>query len=168
MLLRTMANTSMLMKSKAAHSLAASRVSPHESGLSHPMLTQPVSSPADIIWSHILSSPSTLSSFLAENHRRLTEAHAFIQGWFQDRGVPVSYSNAGNFVWVRLGAIPHVGIKGARDEKRVFQRLLDGGVYIVSRHLPSLAGPGRYPTCDGRCPAWRPHRFKPGRGWKAD
>lgn len=42
----------------------------------------------------------------------------------------MSYSNAGNFVWVKLGE--RVGITSGRDEKRVFQRLLDGGVYIVS------------------------------------
>jgi hypothetical protein len=56
--------------------------------------------------------------------------------WFAARGVRVSYSNAGNFVWVNLGEV--AGIKSAKQEKRVFQRLLDGGVYIVCRVILSL------------------------------
>ena len=35
----------------------------------------------------------------------------------------------GNFVWVDLGG--KLGFRDAATEKRVFQKLLDGGVYIV-------------------------------------
>lgn len=35
----------------------------------------------------------------------------------------------GNFVWVNLGA--RLGFSDAAEEKRTFQRLLDGGVYVA-------------------------------------
>lgn len=35
----------------------------------------------------------------------------------------------GNFVWVNLGA--RLGFNSAAEEKAVFQKLLDGGVYIA-------------------------------------
>jgi hypothetical protein len=62
------------------------------------------------------------------------------------RGVKVANSNAwvyqcvgwtdgvrGNFVWVHLGA--KLGFDDAVEEKRTFQTLLDGGVYIVRLNL---------------------------------
>jgi hypothetical protein len=39
----------------------------------------------------------------------------------------------GNFIWVHLGG--KLGFSDAISEKKVFQKLLDGGVYIVSRTL---------------------------------
>lgn len=38
-------------------------------------------------------------------------------------------SNAGHFVWVELGERVRMRTEG--EEKKVFQRLLDGRVYIV-------------------------------------
>ncbi|WVR03444.1 hypothetical protein IAU60_000435 [Kwoniella sp. DSM 27419] len=102
LLLRAMANTSMLMK---------------------------ISSPADVIWSTLLQDAPRLKSFLTTNRARLTEAHAFARGWFEDRGVHVANSNAGNFIWVNLGQA--LGFTDDLTEKEVFQRLLDGGVYIA-------------------------------------
>ncbi|WWC85745.1 uncharacterized protein L201_000611 [Kwoniella dendrophila CBS 6074] len=102
LLLRTMANTSMLMK---------------------------ISSPSDVIWSTLLTDSTRLKSFISTNRKRLTEAHAFARGWFVERGVEVANSNAGNFVWVNLGK--RLGFSDAITEKRVFQKLLDGGVYIA-------------------------------------
>jgi len=37
---------------------------------------------------------------------------------------------SGHYVWINLGA--KLGIHDVQEEKRVFQKLLDGGVYIVS------------------------------------
>ncbi|WRT63638.1 uncharacterized protein IL334_000561 [Kwoniella shivajii] len=102
LLLRAMANTSMLMK---------------------------ISSPADVIWSTLLLDPIRLKSFITTNKSKLTEAHAFARGWFVDRGVEVANSNAGNFIWVNLGKT--LGFDDALTEKKVFQKLLDGGVYIA-------------------------------------
>jgi 1-aminocyclopropane-1-carboxylate synthase len=93
-----------------------------------------VSSPADIIWSSLLNDATALTGFITENRRRLGEAHAFTREWFESRGVPVAPSNAGHFIWANLGArlgFPR-GDEGVKEEKRVFQQLLDGGVYIVS------------------------------------
>lgn len=45
--------------------------------------------------------------------------------------------NSGNFIWVNLGK--RLGFSDAETEKTVFQKLLDGGVYIVS--LLNLASP---------------------------
>lgn len=36
---------------------------------------------------------------------------------------------SGNFIWVDLGG--HLGFRDAAEEKRVFQQLLDGGVYVA-------------------------------------
>ncbi|RSH90670.1 hypothetical protein EHS25_001275 [Saitozyma podzolica] len=111
LLLRAMAATSMLMK---------------------------ISSPADVIWSSILSDRCALEDFLGENKRRLGAAQAFVRGWFEERGVEVAHSNAGNFIWVHLGG--KLGFRDAISEKKVFQRLLDGGVYIApgtAYHNPS-------------------------------
>ncbi|WVW81724.1 hypothetical protein I302_103720 [Kwoniella bestiolae CBS 10118] len=102
LLLRAMANTSMLMK---------------------------ISSPADVIWSTLLLDPPRLESFISTNKQRLTEAHRFTRKWFIDRGVEVANSNAGNFIWVNLGKT--LGFQDAITEKKVFQKLLDGGVYIA-------------------------------------
>ncbi|KAL1405968.1 hypothetical protein Q8F55_007650 [Vanrija albida] len=102
LLLRAMANTSMLMK---------------------------ISSPADVIWSSLLTDRAALAKFIALNKTRLSEAAAYTRDWFQARGVEVAHSNAGNFVWVNLGG--RLGFDDAAEEKRVFQKLLDGGVYIA-------------------------------------
>ncbi|WWC58053.1 uncharacterized protein I303_100588 [Kwoniella dejecticola CBS 10117] len=102
LLLRAMANTSMLMK---------------------------ISSPADVIWSALLLDPPRLKSFIQTNKSKLTEAHAYARGWFVARGIEVANSNAGNFIWVNLGA--KLGFTDASSEKKVFQKLLDGGVYIA-------------------------------------
>lgn len=112
----------MLMKSKL---LAPSRTF-HQ-------LTKPVSSPADIIWSSLLLDKPALNTFIKENRARLAEAHAFTRGWFEARGVGVAVSNAGHFIWVDLGSRLGMGDgeEGVKREKKVFQELLDGGVYIV-------------------------------------
>ncbi|WWC97127.1 hypothetical protein V866_004005 [Kwoniella sp. B9012] len=102
LLLRAMANTSMLMK---------------------------ISSPADVIWSTLLLDANRLKAFISLNRKRLAEAHGFIRRWFVDRGVEVANSNAGNFIWVNLGK--SLGFDDAQMEKKVFQKLLDGGVYIA-------------------------------------
>ncbi|GMK59407.1 hypothetical protein CspeluHIS016_0800130 [Cutaneotrichosporon spelunceum] len=102
LLLRAMAGTSMLMK---------------------------ISSPADVIWSALLRDGDKLAEFIALNRARLTEAGTYVRDWFEARGVPVAHSNAGNFVWVDLGA--RLGFREAKEEKRIFQRLLDGGVYVA-------------------------------------
>lgn len=100
-----------------------------------------VSSPADVLWTSLLTAPAPPSSptyssylhwFVAENKARLTEAHAYVRGWFVKRGVQVADSNAGHFVWVNLGQ--RVGWTTAAEEKKGFQTLLDGGVYIVGSH----------------------------------
>jgi DNA-binding transcriptional MocR family regulator len=108
-LIRTMAQTSMLMK---------------------------VSSPADVLLSALLTSPTSptassatfLDWFIKENRRRLTVAHALVRSWFERRGVRVADSNAGHFCWVQLGE--RMGWTTLADEKQGFQQLLDGGVYL--------------------------------------
>ncbi|CAK9786745.1 PLP-dependent transferase [Cutaneotrichosporon oleaginosum] len=102
LLLRAMAGTSMLMK---------------------------ISSPADVIWSALLTDEARLAEFVALNRARLAEAAAYVRAWFEARGVHVAPSNAGNFVWVDIGG--RLGFRDAMEEKRVFQRLLDGGVYVA-------------------------------------
>ncbi|KAK8845419.1 hypothetical protein IAR55_006132 [Kwoniella newhampshirensis] len=115
LLLRAMANTSMLMK---------------------------ISSPADVIWSTLLFDKVALKSFIKTNRERLTEAHGFTRGWFEKHGVKVANSNAGNFIWVNLGEA--LGFSDASTEKKVFQRLLDGGVYIAPGTAYHYHIPGWY------------------------
>ncbi|ODO01973.1 hypothetical protein L198_02704 [Cryptococcus wingfieldii CBS 7118] len=114
-LIRTMANTSMLMK---------------------------LSSPADIIWSSLLNDKKTLSNFLETNKGRLGEAQAFVRDWFEERGVVVADSNAGNFVWVNIGE--KLGGIDVATEKNIFQRLLDSGVYIAPGTAYHYDVPGWY------------------------
>jgi len=41
----------------------------------------------------------------------------------------------GHFVWVDIGG--YMGFRDLSTEKRIFQKLLDGGVYIVCpSHIP--------------------------------
>ncbi|KAL0243943.1 hypothetical protein I308_105206 [Cryptococcus tetragattii IND107] len=114
-LLRSMANTSMLMK---------------------------LSSPADVIWSTLLQDKTALKKFITTNRRLLGEAQAFIRKWFEDRGVPVADHNAGNFVWVNLGAA--LEFEDVATEKQIFQKLLDGGVYIAPGSAYHYHIPGWY------------------------
>ncbi|WWC66900.1 uncharacterized protein I206_100807 [Kwoniella pini CBS 10737] len=102
LLLRAMANTSMLMK---------------------------ISSPADVIWSTLLLDSKRLKSFINTNKLKLTESHKFTRNWFIERGIEVSNSNAGNFIWVNLGK--KLKFENSIIEKKIFQKLLDGGVYIA-------------------------------------
>lgn len=102
LLLRAMANTSMLMK---------------------------LSSASDVIWSALLRDTHFLPQFVALNRARLAEAAAYVRGWFEARGVVVADSNAGNFAWVDIGGA--LGFRDAVEEKKVFQKLLDGGVYVA-------------------------------------
>jgi 1-aminocyclopropane-1-carboxylate synthase len=88
-----------------------------------------ISSPADVIFSTLLTDPY-LPKFLALNRSRLGKAQAFVRDWFEHRGVFVRPCNAGHFIWVDLAS--RLEIKTETEEKRIFQRLLDQGVYIVS------------------------------------
>lgn len=56
--------------------------------------------------------------------------------------MPVANSNAGHFIWVNLGGKLgfEEGEAGVKEEKKVFQELLDGGVYIVSFYCLIEAG----------------------------
>ncbi|WVQ76353.1 hypothetical protein IAR50_006018 [Cryptococcus sp. DSM 104548] len=114
-LIRTMANTSMLMK---------------------------LSSPADVIWSSLLNDKETLNNFLNKNKERLGEAQAFVRDWFEERGVVVADSNAGNFVWVNIGQ--KLGGIDANTERMIFQKLLDSGVYIAPGTAYHYDMPGWY------------------------
>ncbi|KAK1926199.1 pyridoxal phosphate-dependent transferase [Papiliotrema laurentii] len=115
LLLRAMANTSMLMK---------------------------LSSPADVIFSALLNDKAFLKNFITTNRQRLGEAYAFTRKWFNDRGVEVAHSNAGHFAWVNLGG--RLGFTDAITEKKVFQTLLDGGVYIAPGTAYHHTVPGWY------------------------
>lgn len=42
--------------------------------------------------------------------------------------------SSGHFIWVNLGG--KLGFSDIPSEKQVFQKLLDGGVYIVSNTYP--------------------------------
>lgn len=118
-----------------------------------------ISSPADVLFTALLTAPapapsssSTSSSavinssappsyvswFLSENRTRLAEAHTFLRGWFEARGVRVADVCAGHFVWVNLGE--RMGWKTEQEEKKGFQVLLDGGVYVVSRRTTRTNG----------------------------
>lgn len=110
---------------------------------------------SDIIWSNILNDRKWLDWFLAENRRRLTQAARETKQWFKNRGVPVAKANArvirplllsvrhlpnlsllphrGNFFMLDLSE--KLGIKTEAEEKEVSERLLDAGVYLVSRLL---------------------------------
>ncbi|EIW73272.1 hypothetical protein TREMEDRAFT_24846 [Tremella mesenterica DSM 1558] len=115
LLLRAMANTSMLMK---------------------------ISSPADVIYSSLLTDKEQLHQFIELNRAKLGEAHAYIRNWFEERGVKVADSNAGHFVWVDLGG--KLKFRDTPREKRVFQSLLDGGVYIAPGTAYHNKTPGWY------------------------
>jgi 1-aminocyclopropane-1-carboxylate synthase len=81
LLLRAMANTSMLMKRELC---SESWSTTHRS----------VSSPADVIFSALLNDKAFLKNFITTNRQRLGEAYAFTRKWFNDRGVEVAHSNA--------------------------------------------------------------------------
>lgn len=95
-----------------------------------------VSSPADVLFSALLTSPRSPTAsnlpfvdwFIGENRRRLTDAHALVRTWFEKRGVRVADSCAGHFAWVQLG--DRLGWSTVAQEKAGFQRMLDGGVYL--------------------------------------
>jgi hypothetical protein len=42
----------------------------------------------------------------------------------------IANEHSGHFIWVDIGG--HLGFRDVVTEKKIFQRLLDGGVYIVS------------------------------------
>ena len=103
-----------------------------------------ISSPADVLFSALLTSKSSptpsnqtfLAWFVKENRRRLTEAHAVVRTWFEERGVRVADSNAGHFCWVQVGE--RMGWRSVAEEKAGFQKMLDGGVYLVSKTIRPL------------------------------
>lgn len=88
-----------------------------------------ISSPADVIFSTLLTS-DYLPTFLRLNQSRLSVAQERVRTWFERRKVVVRDCNAGHFVWVNLG--PRIGIKTKEEETWIFQKLLDGGLYVVS------------------------------------
>ena len=98
-----------------------------------------VSSPADVVFSTLLNS-DYLSTFLETNRQRLGEAQAFVRSWFEERGVTVRPCHAGHFVWIDMGT--RLSILDTAEEMAVFQRSLDGGVYIVSKSLMCRDHPG--------------------------
>lgn len=88
-----------------------------------------ISSPSDVIFSSLLQS-DYLPTYLELNRSRLGQAQAKVRTWFERRGVYVKPCNAGHFVWVNLGA--RLGIQSKEEELGIFQKLLNGGLYIVS------------------------------------
>lgn len=72
--------------------------------------------------------------------------------------------NAGHFVWVNLG--PRIGIKTKDEETRVFQKLLDGGLYVVGdlfKSPPQLSSADHIRTdCQRQAPGSAYHHKTPG------
>jgi 1-aminocyclopropane-1-carboxylate synthase len=100
-----------------------------------------VSSPADVVFSTLLNS-DYLSTFLETNRQRLGEAQAFVRSWFEERGVMVRPCHAGHFVWIDMGT--RLSILDTAEEMAIFQRSLDGGVYIVSGNAMRSNHPGTH------------------------
>lgn len=98
-----------------------------------------VSSPADVVFSTLLNS-DYLSTFLETNRQRLGEAQAFVRSWFEERGVTVRPCHAGHFVWIDMGT--RLSILDTAEEMAVFQRSLDGGLYIAPGSAYHCTTPG--------------------------
>ena len=64
----------------------------------------------------------------------------------------VPADSSGHYVWINLGA--KLGIHDVQEEKRVFQKLLDGGVYIVSLVVPATRSYGRESRCHRLWSSW--------------
>lgn len=112
--------------------------------LSQTAMLMKISSPADVLFSALLTCPTSPTAsnssfvdwFLAENKRRLGEAHGLVRRWFEKRGVEVANTCAGHFCWVQLGR--KMGWTTVEQEKKGFQALLDGGVYLGASGTPCL------------------------------
>jgi 1-aminocyclopropane-1-carboxylate synthase len=95
-----------------------------------------ISTPADCLFSALLTEPhadgkeSFVSWFMRENSTRLGSVHEFAVDWFNSRGVDVTPSNAGHFIWVNIGK--KMGWKTVEEEEAGFCRIFDAGLYIVS------------------------------------
>jgi aspartate/methionine/tyrosine aminotransferase len=89
-----------------------------------------ISSPADVVFSSLLSSEH-LSTYLLISQERLQAAHELVETWFSARGCTVHRCDAGPFLWVYMG--DRLGITTWEEEARLHMRLFEeGGVYIVS------------------------------------
>ncbi|KAF3936585.1 hypothetical protein ABW19_dt0206426 [Dactylella cylindrospora] len=115
------------------------------------------SSLADIAWRTILNDTEYLDSFVAKNQEKLGNQYQTLVSWFKKNDIPfVQGSNAGFFVWVDLrrylakvklppendGKINNgkTNIPGAppgaqKRDKMLWDKIVDGGVYIASAEM---------------------------------
>lgn len=109
-----------------------------------------VSSPADVLLSTLLNDKPAFKAMISENRRRLTAASTFCREWFRKRGVhafnTVAYVPclskqktkfllffSGHFMLVDFQK--HLNITTFNQEKELWQRLLDAGVYTVCFYI---------------------------------
>nr|KIR83731.1 hypothetical protein I308_06120 [Cryptococcus tetragattii IND107] len=69
-------------------------------------------------------------AMISENRRRLTAASTFCREWFHKRGIHAFNTVAGHFMLVDFRK--HLNITTFNQEKELWQRLLDAGVYTAT------------------------------------
>ncbi|OWT41640.1 hypothetical protein J008_01476 [Cryptococcus neoformans] len=96
----------------------------------HTCFLMKVSSPADVLLSTLLNDKPAFKAMISENRRRLTAASTFCREWFRKRGVHAFNTVAGHFMLVDFQK--HLNITTFNQEKELWQRLLDAGVYTAT------------------------------------
>ncbi|WWC89629.1 uncharacterized protein L201_004554 [Kwoniella dendrophila CBS 6074] len=96
----------------------------------HTCFLMKVSSPADVLLSELLNDKPKFKAMIAENRRRLTAASSYCREWFMARGIPAMDTVAGHFMFVDFRE--HLNITTFDQEKALWQRLMDVGVYTAT------------------------------------
>ncbi|GAA98583.1 uncharacterized protein L969DRAFT_95185 [Mixia osmundae IAM 14324] len=108
-----------------------------------------ISSPADALFSKLISTPADLDWFISTNQLRLAQAYEFSTKWLKKHGVPYRQANAGHFLWIDLRKfMPTCDNEGkdlsceADRESQLFINLLEHGVYIAPGSFYHASQPG--------------------------
>ncbi|WWC61562.1 uncharacterized protein I303_104146 [Kwoniella dejecticola CBS 10117] len=84
----------------------------------------------DVLLSTLLNDKPAFKAMTLENRRRLTQASTYCREWFRSRGIDALDTVAGHFMLVDFRK--HLNISTFDQERQLWQRLLDAGVYTAT------------------------------------